>query len=148
MTTYFVDTSALFKRYVPEEGSEWLDQLLTDGTQVFISTLTIVELASNLQRLQSVDRLIDQSQFSDAWAAFSLDLAAGRLEVVGVSPAVVDMATRLLMDRYITPIDAIQLSTALYLGEDAIVVSSDHKMNSLVRALGMGFVDPARAARP
>jgi predicted nucleic acid-binding protein len=146
MKAYFIDTSALFKRYIPEDGSEWMDRLFADEAQLFTSTLTIVELASNLQRLLSVDRLIDQTQFTEVWAAFSMDLASGRLEALGVPAEVVEKAAGLLMERYITPVDALQLSTAMSLKDEAIVVSSDRKTNSLITALGMQFVDPSQSS--
>jgi predicted nucleic acid-binding protein len=39
VTTYFVDTSALFKRYLPELGSERMESLFRESAEVFISTL-------------------------------------------------------------------------------------------------------------
>ena len=144
MKTYFVDTSALFKRYLPEEGSERMDSLFHEDAEVFISTLAVVELLSNLQRLRSMDKAIDDDQFAAAWAAFSLDLATGRLEALGISSEVVDGATQLLLDSYITPVDALQISAAMSLGEGAIVVSSDRKLNQLVAALGLQHMDPSQ----
>jgi len=147
MKTYFIDTSALFKRYVPEEGSEWLERLFDEGTEILISTLTRVEIASNLKRLLSVDRVIDRTQFTAAWASFSMDLASGRIEALGVSSAIVDRATHLLKDTYITPVDALQISSALSLGEGTTVVSSDQKLNGLLATLGIPCVDPAHQPR-
>ena len=144
MKTYFVDTSALFKRYLPEEGSERMDSLFHEDAEVFISTLTVVELVSNLQRLRSMDKAIDDDQFAAAWAALSLDLATGRLEALGISSEVVDGATQLLLDSYITPVDALQVSAAMSLGEGAIVVSSDRKLNQLVTELGLQHMDPSQ----
>lgn len=91
-----------------------------------------------------MDKAIDDDQFAAAWAAFSLDLATGRLEALGISSEVVDGATQLLLDRYITPVDALQISAAMSLGEGAIVVSSDRKLNQLVAALGLQHMDPSQ----
>jgi len=148
VTTYFVDTSALFKRYLPERGSERMESLFRESAEVFISTLTVIEFLSNLQRLHSVDRAIDDSQFNEAWAAFSLDLATGRIQALAVSAEVVEEGIRLLLTRYITPVDALQVGTARALGAEAITVSSDRGLNQLVAELGMRFLDPAQEEPP
>lgn len=54
VNTYFLDTSALVKRYVPETGSNWI-QSITDGAANYdltISEITWVELHSALSRRQ------------------------------------------------------------------------------------------------
>lgn len=142
MTTYFVDTSALFKRYLPERGSERMESLFLENAEVFISTLTVIEFLSNLQRLRSADRAINDSQFNEAWAAFSLDLATGRIQALAVSAEVIGEGIQLLLTRYVTPIDALQVGTAKSLGSEAITVSSDYGLNQLVATLGMRFLDP------
>ncbi len=139
---YFVDTSALFKRYVPQEGSDFMDRLFEQENSIIISSLTRIELASNLQRLLSVDRAINRSQFHDTWASFSLDLARGRLAVVGVVPEVLDGALHLLSHVYATPVDALQISTAVSLGSGVSVVSSDRKLNKMLREARLNVIDP------
>lgn len=148
MKTYFVDTSALFKRYIPEEGSAWMDRLFDEDARMLVSTLARVEVASNLQRLLSVDSFIDRRQFTAAWAAFFMDLATGRLEAVGVTSGVVDGAVHLLMDTYITPMDALQISSAMSMGEGVVVVSSDQRLNKTLSTLGIQHIDPARQPAP
>ncbi len=142
LMTYFVDTSALFKRYVSEDGSDFMDRLFEQENPIVISSLTRIELASNLQRLLSVDRAINRPQFQDTWASFSLDMARGRFEVVGVAPKVVDGALHLLSEVYATPVDALQISTAISLGGGVVVVSSDRKMNTMLREAGLDVIDP------
>lgn len=141
--TYFIDTSALFKRYIPEEGSSQVDRLIDENTPVFISNLTRVEVASNLRRLLSVDGLIDQAQYAAAWAAFSLDIVSGKIEVVGTTPAIVEGAISLLADAYLTPVDALQVSTALSMGAGTTVICSDQKLNKVLSELGVQCIDPA-----
>ncbi len=53
----------------------------------------MIEFLSNLQRLHSVDRAIDDSQFNEAWAAFSLDLATGRIQALAVSAEVITVSS-------------------------------------------------------
>ena len=52
MATYFLDSSALVKRYVQETGSSWA-QAITDptaGHNIFIVRLTLVEITSAITR--------------------------------------------------------------------------------------------------
>jgi PIN domain nuclease of toxin-antitoxin system len=52
----FLDTSALFKRYQVENGTEAVNELIEKGAgNLFISSLTIVEITSNLKRLCAVN---------------------------------------------------------------------------------------------
>jgi predicted nucleic acid-binding protein len=47
---YFVDTSALFKRYQPEKGTTLISQILEETDEpIFISSITIA-IALNLKR--------------------------------------------------------------------------------------------------
>ena len=46
----YVDTSALVKRYVSEEGSERVDSLLTQSAVAATSRLTYVEMLSAITR--------------------------------------------------------------------------------------------------
>ena len=49
MPNYFLDTSALAKRYHKENGSEYMDRILDrSGSRSLISNLSIVELESVL----------------------------------------------------------------------------------------------------
>ena len=52
MTTYYLDTSALIKRYVDEAGSGWLRATLAalDPPSLIVAHLAIVEVTSALMR--------------------------------------------------------------------------------------------------
>lgn len=45
MHSYFIDTSALFKRYVEEQGSEVVDSIFSESAEKHISTISILEAA-------------------------------------------------------------------------------------------------------
>ena len=49
MTNYFIDTSALFKRYFPEQGTEQIDDIFNEAdSNFYISDITIIEIVLNL----------------------------------------------------------------------------------------------------
>ncbi|MBD2775745.1 type II toxin-antitoxin system VapC family toxin [Iningainema tapete] len=54
MTAYFLDSSALIKRYVPETGSAWIRAIsaLDSGNSLIIARITWVEVRSALARRQ------------------------------------------------------------------------------------------------
>lgn len=148
MAAYFIDTSALFKRYLPERGSDRMESLLNEIPEVFISTLAVIEFLSNLQRLRTVDKVITDRQFDDAWAAFQLDLATGRIQALAVSADVIHEATQLLLGRYVTPVDALLVGTVMLLGPEVVMVSSDTRLNRLAASLGIRCLNPAGEELP
>jgi predicted nucleic acid-binding protein len=121
-----------------------MDALFREDAEVFISTLSVIEFLSNLQRLRSVDNAVTDAQFAEVWSAFSLDVATGRIQTLAVSAEVIDRATQLLLPRYVTPIDALQVAAAMSLGPETVVVSSDRQLNQLVTGLGVWHMDPSR----
>jgi len=142
---YFLDTSALFKRYIPEAGSEAIDSLMAQGSPCHISVMTVLELVSNLQRLRSIDGVLADEDFNSALRAFRLDVSDGRLEIAGATPPRVSEASEMLLTLYLTPVDALQIATVKSLGPDTAFVSSDKKLNELVRNQGMRVLDPCEA---
>lgn len=59
MSYYFLDSSALTKRYILEVGTRWVRSLTspTTGNTVFIAHVTTVEITSALSRLAREGRL-------------------------------------------------------------------------------------------
>ena len=65
MTIFYLDTSALVKRYKAEEGSDIIDYLydnLPRGHSMATSFLTVLEFVSAIRRLQKGNR-ISQDDF-------------------------------------------------------------------------------------
>jgi uncharacterized protein len=56
---YFLDSSALVKRYVTESGSSWIESVVSAeaGNTIFIARITWVEVFSALSRRQREERL-------------------------------------------------------------------------------------------
>jgi predicted nucleic acid-binding protein len=139
---YFIDTSALLKRYVDEPGSDVVESLFAPNAPCHISSVTILEILSNLKRLCTVDKVLSDSDFVQASDAFRLDVVDRRLEVASAEAKIVYAASEMLRTRYLTPIDALQIATALSLGPGTVFVSADRKLNEVVRSEGMQVLDP------
>jgi PIN domain nuclease of toxin-antitoxin system len=61
---FFIDTSALFKRYQPEKGTDLVCRILEkSGQPLYISSISIIEIISNLKRLFEIDNITDEVTF-------------------------------------------------------------------------------------
>lgn len=141
--SYFLDTSALFKRYVQEEGSETVDVLFKEKEDVlFISSVAICEVISNLRRLVDVDRLISEKEFDLIKAAFLGDIADGLLELTQLTTNILLESLEITSNRYVTPLDAIQLATALSLPEKPVFVCADKKLLRIAKDYGLRVLNP------
>ena len=85
MNNYFIDTSALFKRYISEPGTEKIDTLFEGEGLLIISHLTMVEFISNLKRLLDVDKVLDNDLFNAIKSVFLNDIADGIIKVEAVT---------------------------------------------------------------
>ncbi|MEH2323291.1 MAG: type II toxin-antitoxin system VapC family toxin [Nostoc sp.] len=71
MAIYFIDSSALVKRYISETGSSWVLQLFdpTLKNEVFIAAITAVEIIAAITRqsrggsISITDATITRNQF-------------------------------------------------------------------------------------
>lgn len=141
----FIDTSALFKRYISEAGTDKLDTVFKSSELIFISNLSIVEFISNIKRLVEIDKLISKDIYDTIKAEFFNDIAEGRIKVEPVSSQSIINALDFIDKKYITPIDAIQLATVLNLKESYSNISfvcSDKKLCRLAENEGIEVVIP------
>ena len=150
MPNYFLDTSALAKRYHKESGSEYLDRILEQqGSQSLISHLSIVELESVLAIKRRTGE-IDQQALEIARRRFRADLARQRLIV---APPVHEShfhSARKLLVQYgvaegLRTLDALQLAIALdlrELGHVGVLVAADQRLCRVASLAGCSAVNP------
>jgi predicted nucleic acid-binding protein len=150
MTTYYLDTSALIKRYVDEAGSEWLRATLAapEPPSIIVAHLAIVEVTSALMRrvrdgsLTTTDCATLQSVFrSDCMREYSL---------MNVVDNTINRANRLIEKHPLRGYDAIHLATALVANEQLVLnnlpplifFSSDNRLTSAASAEGLAVDNP------
>ncbi|MBC7105454.1 MAG: type II toxin-antitoxin system VapC family toxin [Firmicutes bacterium] len=109
-----------------------------------MAEVTLLEVVSNLRRLLDVDRLITDEEFDVLLATFFDDLARELLQVVRLSHAVLATSLDIASRRYVTPLDAVQLASALALPEPPVFVCADQKLLRLAEELGLETVDVSR----
>jgi predicted nucleic acid-binding protein len=111
---YFLDTSALLKRYVEEEGSTYIRQLLTRPDLSFHqSFLTPLDMTSALYRRHRAGFLSNPEliQILNAYTAHTQDRYATILH----SDKLMNLAATLIACHPLRSLEAIQLAAALTL---------------------------------
>jgi predicted nucleic acid-binding protein len=150
MAVYFIDSSALAKRYVSETGTTWV-QALTDaasGNSLYVARITLVELVSAISRRRKNGDLTPAAAaaaLSDLRADFASDY-----RVIEVTAALVAQAEALAEKHALRGYDAVQLAAAIQVGAAymaagqsvAMLVSADIELNAAGAAEGLGVDDP------
>jgi len=116
MARYFLDSSALVKRYHDEPGSERLAELFAaSGNRFFVARLALVELHSTFARLVR-DGTYPAPEMHKVLGRLAADVASGMLTVVAVSSQRFDAAANILqtigLTQNIRTLDALHLATA------------------------------------
>ena len=145
MTAYFLDSSALVKRYVPETGSAWIRALSDQKTSnsLLIARITWVEVLSALARreregsLTPTDRTLIVQRFrsdlNNQYQVIELDakLAETAGQLVGQYPLRAYDAVQLASVNRIQPAFTTEQSTSL------IFLTADNRLSTIAQALGL-----------
>jgi uncharacterized protein len=148
LAIYFLETSALVKLYVREQGTNHMLQLAKrlNGSRFAILSLAEVELRSAIRRRERAGDIDPKA------ATFVLDLFQFHIENrflrQAVTDAVLAQATQLIDRYFLRAYDAVQLAawSALKLsfpGERLTFVSSDQELLAAARAEQIPNVDPS-----
>lgn len=146
MSTFFTDTSAIVKFYIPERGSAWVNSWAnpTAGNTIVISRLTTPEFVSALVRRQR-EMKISASDFTTLRGAF-FNHVEKFYTVININKDVLDEAHDLLVHHPLRTLDAIQLASALkasrQLSRGITFVSADTRLLTAASAEGLPIDDP------
>jgi len=151
MNSFFLDGSALAKRYVAEPGTPLLDSLLDNVSpdRLMVLNIGFAEVVSILVRRKNVGRL---SSTTCAQALLHLGqeiIHAPTLRKVEATNALVIQALTHIENHSINATDAILLHAALALaqhfrihGDDLVLVASDLRLVRAAQAEGLGTFNP------
>jgi len=150
MTTYYLDTSALSKRYVQEGGTAWVRALVapTAGHALLTARLTMVEFYSALARRRR-EGIVSANDCDVATAAFTAHSAAEYKFVELDLP--IAAVTREMLERHPPRAsDAVQLASAVAANRalqtaqlaPLVFVSADSRLNAVAAAEGLNVDDP------
>lgn len=140
----FVDTSALVKLYIAEEGSGALAARLA-GEDVVVSTLAWAEAWATFARLHREGRLTE-----GAWSAVQTDFTAdwGSTIRVPVDVALEPLIADLCLRRALRGADVVHLASALLLRREGLALAfaaCDRCLIEAAAAEGLPTYDPCAA---
>lgn len=150
MTTYYVDTSALIKRYVDEVGSDWLraEFNMQPFPSIIVVHLTIVEVTSALTRRMR-EGILTPAEYAQAQNAFRTD-CLNEYELITAVGNIIDQANRLLESYPLRAYDAIHLATAVTVNQQLLAnnlmpltfLSADDRLNRAASTEGLAVDNP------
>lgn len=146
MSTYFLDTSALAKRYLNEQGSSWIIDLThtNAGNDIIVCDLTAVEFFSSLARRQR-EGIIAPEAVLKLQKQFVADFERQYLSMDLKEPVLI-RARDLVSSHPLRSLDAIQLASALeatsILNEPMTFVSADKNLLAVAASEGFATDNP------
>lgn len=150
VTVYFLDSSALVKRYVGEIGSTWVQTITSSqaGNRLIIARITWVEVLSALARLQREGQLA-KVNVTTAIRAFRYHLDT-QYQVVELDRTLAQIAGRLVQQHPLRAYDSVQLASALKLqsaftkiaATSLVFVSADSRLLAVAQTEGLGTDNP------
>lgn len=142
---YFLDTSAVVKRYVQETGTRWVQSLTapTAGHTHFLARITLPETVAAITRRERGGH-IAPADAATALTDFRHDFAR-QYRIVDLSARLIDHAADLSRTYALRGYDAVQLAAALEVRSQAptmVLISADGDLNAAATAEGMSVDDP------
>ena len=148
---YYLDASALGKRFAPEVGSQVVDYIFAKIAMDRLAVLSIglLEVSSILVRKRNSGALTPASYVS-AFALFDAELLKSTAIARVAAHDILVLHSLPFIDRYsLNATDAIVLRSALDLaaneragGSDLVLVSSDRRLIAAAQAEGLLTFDP------
>lgn len=144
MAIYFVDSSALVKRYRTERGSRFVADCIENADGLVASRLTKVEVTAALVRRA---RAANQPQAVEpALAALEVELR-NSFDVVELDEPLVEQAAALARKHLLRGADAVQLACLLlarhdYANDALVLLSADDELNTAASAERLPFENP------
>jgi predicted nucleic acid-binding protein len=150
MTSYYLDSSALGKRYVQETGTDWVRMLIDPKADHTLLTarITMVEIYSALARRKR-EGSVPAADCDTASRAFTAHSATD-YDFVELDLTTVNLSRNLLNRHPLRAYDAVQLASALMANQvlqsanlsPLVFVSADNRLNDAALAEGLTVDNP------
>ena len=113
MTDYFLDASAVVKRYADEAGSAWVRQITDPQAQntLLLAEITLAEVTAALAAKQRAPKGFTLEQRNRVLSRFFQDCDE-HFTLVSIDRSVIDRAVDLAQRHRLRAYDAVQLATA------------------------------------
>lgn len=130
MKTFF-DSSAFAKRYVEEAGSQSVDDLCYNATEISVSVICVPEIISAVNR-----RLREKKLSYQDYVSIKQHLSDDVRDaiIVNLTPEVIMASTKLLEASPLRAIDALHVACALVWGAQLFVSSDKQQLKAAKKA--------------
>jgi hypothetical protein len=152
---YYLDASALIKRYAPESGSQWIVGLTDPGadTTILLSEITLAEMAAAFAAKHRSGQSFTREQRDRALSRF-LQECDEQLTLLQVDRYVIDLAVELTQSHRLRGYDAVQLASGMMALRDLAAqgyspvtfVAADEDLLAAARAAGLAVENPMNHA--
>ncbi|MBI3538012.1 MAG: type II toxin-antitoxin system VapC family toxin [Chloroflexi bacterium] len=157
MPVFFMDTSAIVKRYLNETGSEWVRQTCTEhdaetGEQlhtILIAEIAYVEVAAAIAKRTMRTKEISETEGKDAYRLF-IEHSENEYELVPLTFTRIRPAADLALKYALRAYDAVQLSLAFHANEllkennlSLTFIASDKTLLQAAQAEGLAVENPS-----
>ena len=150
MAIYFVDSSALVKRYVSEAGSTWILELFDPAldNEIFVAAITGVEIIAAIIR-RSLGGSISVTDATLVCNQFRSDFQAD-YQIIEIIEEIINSAMSLAEARGLRGYDAVQLAAGCAVNAlcitsgmpPVIFVSADNELNVAAASKGLSVENP------
>lgn len=151
MTLYYVDSSALVKRYLREIGTDWIMTLAAPaaGHTIFVAELTRVEAAAAIAARHRAPDGITISERDNA-VNLLLQHCDSEYRIISLTSSIVSRAVTLTQNYRLRGYDAVQLASALAAAAQMVAVglnapsfiAADRDLRAAAQAEGLATDDP------
>lgn len=126
MKTFF-DSSAFVKRYIEEPGSDSVESICQNATEIALSVICIPEIISAMNR-RIREGAISQTQYRTIKTCLATETAD--VTIINLLPEVVADAILVLENNTVRAMDALHIACALQWNADLFVSSDDRQLNA------------------
>ncbi len=151
MSHFYLDASAVVKRYSPETGSAWVKGLTdpTAGHAIVLGEITLAEVAAAIAAKHRAPGGITLEERDNAITLF-LSHCMTDYELIAVNRSIIERAVDLTLHHKLRGYDAVQLAMALVAKEaltaadlaPLIFVAADADLMVAARAEGLSTENP------
>ena len=130
MKTY-LDSSSFAKRFVEEEGSDKVEALCCQATELGLSVICVPEVVSALNRRRR-ERTLTRTHYDEAKQRLLDDVRDA--DIVNLTPSVIGSAIRLLEVSPVRAMDALHVACALEWAAELFASSDDRQLKAAKKA--------------
>jgi uncharacterized protein len=129
----FLDSSAFAKRFIDEAGSESVDAVCREASELALSVICVPEVISAMNRWVR-ERKLSKQQYNEAKKRLLSEVEDA--DVVDLTPSVVALSVAILEGNPIRAMDALHVACALQ-WQAQLFVSADEQQTAVATRAGL-----------